>query len=169
VSGQNPASFPAFDPLVLRRAFGHFPTGVTVVTAAPEGEPQGMTVGSFFSVSLDPPLVGLCADKSSVSWPRIAVAKRFAVNFLAADQADVSNRFASREGDKFADIDWRPAPVTGSPLLAGCIGWVDCVTEQTVESGDHWIVVGRVVGIEVERETDPLVFFRGGYGTFSAL
>jgi 3-hydroxy-9,10-secoandrosta-1,3,5(10)-triene-9,17-dione monooxygenase reductase component len=166
MADQNP---PDFDPLVLRRAFGNFPTGVTVVTAAPGGEPQGMTVGSFFSVSLDPPLVGLCADKSSVSWPKIAVANTFAVNFLAADQGPVSNRFASREDDKFDGIDWRPGPRTGSPLLPDCIGWIDCATEQTVESGDHWIVVGRVLAIEIERETDPLVFFRGGYGTFSPL
>jgi flavin reductase (DIM6/NTAB) family NADH-FMN oxidoreductase RutF len=166
MSDQNPTPF---DPLVLRRAFGNFPTGVTVVTAAPDGVPVGMTVGSFFSVSLDPPLVGLCADKSSSSWPRIAPANCFAVNFLAADQAGVSSRFASRDDDKFVDVDWRPAEHTGSPLLDRCIGWVDCVTEQTVESGDHWIVIGRVVGIEIEREADPLVFFRGGYGSFAPL
>jgi 3-hydroxy-9,10-secoandrosta-1,3,5(10)-triene-9,17-dione monooxygenase reductase component len=162
VSTEEPVTF---DPLVLRRAFGNFPTGVTVVTAAPEGVPQGMTVGSFFSVSLDPPLVGLCADKSSSSWPKIAPADAFAVNFLAADQVEVSNRFASGVEDKFEGMSWRPAG-TGSPLLDDVIGWVDCVTEQTVDSGDHWIVIGRVVGIEVERETLPLVFFRGGYGTF---
>jgi flavin reductase (DIM6/NTAB) family NADH-FMN oxidoreductase RutF len=156
-----------FDPRDLRRAFGNFPTGVTVVTAAPDGAPVGMTVGSFFSVSLAPPLVGLCADMSSVSWPKIAHARSFAVNFLAADQAEVSALFASKADDKFDGVQWRPAPHTGAPLLAGCIGWVDCVTEQEVESGDHWIVVGRVVGIDIERETDPLVFFRGGYGSFS--
>jgi 3-hydroxy-9,10-secoandrosta-1,3,5(10)-triene-9,17-dione monooxygenase reductase component len=166
MTDQTPSTF---DPLVLRRAFGNFPTGVTVVTAAPDGEPLGMTVGSFFSVSLDPPLVGLCADKASSSWPRIAPANCFAVNILAADQADVSSRFASRDDDKFAGIAWRPSAHTGSPLLDQCIGWVDCVTEQTVESGDHWIVIGRVVGIEVERQADPLVFFRGGYGSFAPL
>ena len=160
---------PVFDPTDLRRAFGNFPTGVTVVTASADGEPLGMTVGSFFSVSLQPPLVGLCADMSSVSWPRIAHARSFAVNFLAADQSDVSTRFASKSDDKFDGIDWRPAPTTGAPLLPGCIGWVDCITEQEVESGDHWIVVGRVVGIEIERETEPLVFFRGGYGSFAPI
>lgn len=155
----------SFDPLDLRRAFGNFPTGVTVVTAAPDGEPTGMTVGSFFSVSLDPPLVGLCADKGSSSWPRIAPANCFAVNFLADDQAEVSNHFASRIHDKFTDVAWRSAS-TGSPLLDDVIGWVDCVTEQTVDSGDHWIVIGRVVDLAIEREADPLVFFRGGYGSF---
>jgi 3-hydroxy-9,10-secoandrosta-1,3,5(10)-triene-9,17-dione monooxygenase reductase component len=156
-----------FDPLALRRAFGNFPTGVTVVTAAPGGQPVGMTIGSFFSVSLDPPLVGLCADKGSSSWPRMEAANSFAVNLLAADQRHLSNHFASKDDDKFADVAWRPA-ASGAPLLDDIIGWIDCVTEQTVESGDHWIIIGRVTGIEIERETDPLVFFRGGYGTFQA-
>jgi flavin reductase (DIM6/NTAB) family NADH-FMN oxidoreductase RutF len=87
------------------------------------------------------------------------------VNFLAADQIEVSNRFASKADDKFDGVDWRPAS-TGSPLLPDVIGWVDCVTEQTVDSGDHWIIIGRVTDIAIEREVDPLVFFRGGYGTF---
>ena len=155
----------SFDPLALRRAFGNFPTGVTVVTAAPGGEPVGMTIGSFFSVSLDPPLVGLCADKGSSSWPRMERANSFAVNLLAADQSHLSNHFASKDDDKFAGIPWRPA-ASGAPLLDGVIGWIDCVTEQTVESGDHWIIIGRVTGIEIEREVDPLVFFRGRYGSF---
>ncbi len=155
-----------FDPLLLRRAFGNFPTGVTVVTAAPDAGPAGMTVGSFFSVSLDPPLVGLCADKGSGSWAAMAPANAFAVNFLCADQTDLSNRFASKADDKFDGLDWHPAP-TGSPLLPDVIGWVDCVTEQTVDSGDHWIIIGRVTAIEILREADPLVFFRGGYGSFA--
>lgn len=157
------------DPLTLRRSFGNFPTGVTVVTAAPGGEPTGMTIGSFFSVSLDPPLVGLCADRSSSSWPRIEPANAFVVNLLAADQSHLSNHFASGVEDRFADLAWRPAPRTGSPILDDVIGWVDCVTEQTVESGDHWIVIGRVVDLAIEREADPLVFFRGGYGSFRGL
>jgi 3-hydroxy-9,10-secoandrosta-1,3,5(10)-triene-9,17-dione monooxygenase reductase component len=165
VSNQDPSPL---DPLALRRAFGHFPTGVTVVTAAPHGEPVGMTVGSFFSVSLDPPLVGICADKSSTTWPRIAPANCFAVNLLAEDQAAVSSHFAGRDENKFEGVNWRPSG-TGSPLLDEVIGWVDCVTEQTVESGDHWIVIGRVVGIEIERQADPLVFFRGGYGSFRTI
>lgn len=165
MSQPDPATF---DPLALRRAFGNFPTGVTVVTAAPDGEPQGMTVGSFFSVSLDPPLVGLCADKRSSSWPRIAEANCFAVNLLADDQSEISSLFASKDDNRFDGVEWRPAG-SGSPILADVIGWIDCVTEQTVESGDHWIVIGRVVDLAIERDASPLVFFRGGYGTFQAL
>ncbi|HSL59632.1 MAG TPA: flavin reductase family protein [Acidimicrobiales bacterium] len=153
------------DPLDFRRVLGHFPTGVTVVTAAPDGEPQGMTVGSFFSISLDPPLVGLCADKRSTSWPRIDPAGVFAVNVLADDQAHLSSHFASKADDKFEGIEWRPG-VTGSPILAGVVGHIDCRTEQSIDAGDHWIVVGRVVELDVDRETRPLLFFQGGYGRF---
>ena len=165
MSQQDPAPL---DPTMLRRAFGHFPTGVTVVAAAPDGEPMGMTVGSFFSVSLDPPLVGLCADKASSSWSKIAPANCFTVNFLAEDQKEISTHFASKAADKFDDLNWRPA-ATGSPILDDVIGWADCVTEQTVESGDHWIIIGRVIEIAIERDVDPLVFFRGGYGSFRAV
>ncbi len=156
-----------FDPLVLRRTFGNFPTGVTVVSAAPEGEPVGMTVGSFFSVSLDPPLVGFCADMGSSSWPRMAEAGHFAVNLLASDQAQLSSRFAGPDDDRFAGVEWRPAP-SGAPLLADIIGWIDCATEQVFEAGDHWIIIGRIVAFEVERDALPLVFWRGGYGSFDA-
>jgi len=153
------------DPLDFRRVLGHFPTGVTVVTAAPDGEPQGMTVGSFFSISLDPPLVGLCADKRSTSWPKIDPAGVFAVNVLADDQADLSTHFAGKGDDKFEGIDWRPG-VTGSPVLADAIGHIDCRTEQSIDAGDHWIVVGRVLELDIDREARPLLFFQGGYGRF---
>lgn len=160
------SSDPIFDPLVLRRAFGHIPTGVTVVTAVHDNEPLGMTIGSFFTVSLDPVLVGFCADMGSSSWPLIESAGSFAVNILAADQGHISSLFAGPELDRFAGIEWRPAP-SGAPLLPDVIGWIDCTNEQVFESGDHWIVIGRVRAIEIEREALPLVFHRGGYGTFA--
>lgn len=153
------------DPQAFRKVLGHFPTGVTVVTAAPDGRPEGMTIGSFFSISLDPPLVGFCADKRSSSWPRMDPAGVFAVNVLADDQADLSGHFAGRADDKFAGIGWRRG-VTGSPILDGIVAHVDCRLEQSIESGDHWIVVGRVVELEIDREARPLLFFQGGYGRF---
>lgn len=156
-----------FDPLVLRHTFGQFPTGVTVVTAAPRGEPVGMTVGSFFSVSLDPPLVGFCADMGSSSWPVMAEAGSFAVNVLAADQAAISSLFAGPDDDRFAGVDWRAAP-SGAPLLPDVLAWLDCTTEQVFDAGDHWIIVGRITALDVERDALPLVFWRGGYGRFDA-
>lgn len=161
------SSGPEFDPLVLRQAFGHFPTGVTIVTAIADDEPVGMTVGSFFTVSLEPPLVGFCVDKESGTWPQIEKAGGFAVNLLAADQDHLSSLFAGPDIDRFAGIDWRRS-ATGSPLLPHVIGWLDCTTDQVVEAGDHWIVIGQLQGLEIEREVYPLVFYRGGYGTFTA-
>lgn len=160
---------PPIDPLDFRNVLSHWPTGVSVVTAAPGGDPAGMTIGSFFSVSLDPPLVGLCAGMGSTSWPNIEPAGCFAVNILGADQAELSNHFASAAADKFDNIPWRPG-VTGSPIIEGVIAHIDCVTEYTFAAGDHWIVVGRVVELQIDRPDqdgpEPLVFFRRNYGTF---
>lgn len=159
---------PPIDPLEFRRVLGHCPTSVTVVTAAPDGVPKGMTIGSFFSVSLDPPLVGLCVDRRSTSWPEIEPAGVFAVNVLADDQSDLSARFAGRVPDKYDGVPWRPG-VTGSPIIEGAIGHIDCRLESTFEAGDHWIVVGRVLELDVDREARPLLFFQGGYGTFDPI
>jgi 3-hydroxy-9,10-secoandrosta-1,3,5(10)-triene-9,17-dione monooxygenase reductase component len=169
--GDAPSSGPApehgpIDPLDFRRVLGHFPTGVTVVAAAPGGSPHGMTVGSFFSISLDPPLVGLCVGKGSTSWPDIEPAGRFAVSVLGDDQAEVSNRFARSDGSgRFDGIAWHAGP-TGSPVLDDALAHIECVTEQVVEAGDHWIVIGRVVDLGVDREGGPLLFFQGAYGSF---
>ena len=144
---------------------GHFVTGVTVITAVHDGEPAGLAVNSFTSLSLEPPLVAFCAAKSSTTWPSIQAAGRFCVNVLAEDQEDVSRLFATRGADKFRGMGWRPAE-SGSPILAGVLAWIDCVTDVEHDGGDHLIVVGRVLDVGVPREHKPLVFFRGGYGRF---
>ncbi len=153
-----------FDPAEFRRVLGHYPTGVTVVTAATGGTPVGLAIGSFGSVSLDPPLVMFCPGKSSNSWPAIQSSGSFCVNVLAEDQAEVSSLFAGRAPDKFADVAWSTR-ATGSPVIEGCLAWIDCTIETTHEAGDHWIVVGRVADLGVSRpEAGPLIFFKGGYG-----
>ena len=98
----------------FRTVLGNFPTGVTVVTAVDDGEPAGLAIGSFTSVSLDPPLVAFCPDKRSSSWPRIEAAGAFCVNILAADQVDVCNAFAGKSDDKFGEITWDTTHL-GSP------------------------------------------------------
>ncbi len=154
----------AFDSAEFRRVLGHFPTGVTVVTAVSDADPVGLAIGSFGSVSLDPPLVMFCPGKSSTSWPAIEASGSFCVNVLAEDQDAVSSRFAGREADKFAGISW-DTRVTGSPVIQGCLAWIDCTIEAVHEAGDHWIVVGRVADLGVERPNGrPLIFFKGGYG-----
>jgi len=152
---------PAFDSARFRQVLGHFPTGVTVVTAA-GSPPTGMAVGSFFSISLEPPLVGFCAGHASTSWPGIKEAGRFCVNVLADDQEELSRVFASKEVDKFQGVGWSPSPL-GAPRLHDVLAWIDCEIDQVLPAGDHDIVVGAVHDLEVAREADPLVFFRGGY------
>ena len=155
----------SFDSAKYRQVLGHFPTGVTVITAIVEGTPVGMAIGSFASLSLDPPQVLFCAGKTSSSWPKVRSAGSFCVNLLADDQEDVSRVFASKAEDKFSEIGWRRSG-NGSPLLAGVLGYIDCTIENVVESGDHDIVIGAVTDLDVLHEGGPLLFFRGGYGRF---
>jgi 3-hydroxy-9,10-secoandrosta-1,3,5(10)-triene-9,17-dione monooxygenase reductase component len=124
-----------------------------------------MTCQSFSSVSLNPPLVLFIPSKTSRAWPQIQRSGKFCVNFLADGQAELSNVMASRGVDKFADISWSPAPETGSPLLEGTLGYVDCQIHTVHEAGDHYIVIGRVLDLEVGDGDDPLLFFQGKYAT----
>lgn len=156
----------SFDIAKFRQVLGHFPTGVTVVTAAPDSGPVGLAVGSFTSVSLDPPLVAFFPDRSSSSWPKIEAAGAFCVNILAADQEDVCRRFASKADDKFVGLGWKPA-ASGAPLLDGVLAWIDCDIDSVVEAGDHFCVMGRVRDLAVGHDGAPLLFFRGGYGRFA--
>lgn len=154
----------------FRDVLGRFASGVTVVAGVSNGEPVGMTCQSFSSVSLDPPLVLFIPAKSSRAWPLIQRSGRFCVNFLAADQADLSNIMASRGTDKFADVKWSPAPETGSPMLEGALAHLDCAIHAVHEAGDHYVVIGRVLDLVTDPATDdveidPLLFYRGKYRT----
>lgn len=159
----------ALDGRHFRRVLGQYPTGVCVVTALDlDGQPVGMTVGSFTSVSLDPPLVAFLPTAESRVFATIAEVGRFAVNFLAGDQVELCGRFASRATDKFDSVDWVASPL-GSPLLRDAPAWVDCRVDRVVDMGDHVMVVGAVHHLDIERSTAPLIFFQGGYGRFSAM
>lgn len=153
----------------FRDTLGRYCSGVTVVTSETGGQPVGMTCQSFSSVSLDPPLVTFIPMKTSRAWAQIQKAGHFAVNILAADQIEISNTMASRGADKFANVTWRPGK-TGSPLLDGTVGYVDCTVHAVHDGGDHWIVVGRVQDMDfvVDEEgqsPDPLLFYQGQYRT----
>lgn len=159
----------AIDPSDFRRTLGTYPTGVVLVTGATDDGPVGLAIGSFTSVSLDPPLVGFLSDKSSTSWPRIAETGAFCVNVLAVDQLDACRAFAMKGGDKYESVTWRTA-TTGSPIIEGVLSWIDCRIERVDEAGDHWFVLGRVEELAVERDdVGPLLFYRGQYGDFDAL
>ncbi|GHJ60314.1 hypothetical protein NOK12_28320 [Nocardioides sp. OK12] len=150
----------------FRDVLSQFGSGVTVVTTMSGDEPVGMTCQSFSSVSLDPPLVMFVPAKSSRAWPLIQRAGRFCVNVLAADQAGLSNQMASRGVDKFAGVDWTPSRHTGSPVLSGTLAHVDCTVHAVHEAGDHYVVIGRALDLQVGPEdADPLLFFRGQYRT----
>lgn len=159
-----------FDPTHFRQVLGQYPTGVVVVTAVDAaGSAIGMTVGSFTSVSLEPPLVAFLPDQGSSSWRALRESgERFCVNVLDARQEDICRAVAVRKRDKFAGIAWQPSP-SGLPVIEGAVAWMDCVTEQVHEAGDHHIVVGRVTDLELGDGAQPLLFFRGGYGSFTPL
>ena len=158
-----------FDSATFRRVLGHYPTGVCVITAVEEGgAPLGMVVGSFTSVSLDPPLVAFFPAKSSSTWPRIEKLGRFCVNILAADQLSLCRQIASPGPDKFRDIAHR-ASANGSPILDNVVAWIDCTLDAVHEAGDHHIAIRRVAALEVDRAERPLPFFQGSYGEFALL
>ncbi|MFI9628779.1 flavin reductase [Streptomyces sp. NPDC052042] len=153
--------------LRYREVLGHYPTGVVVVTARDEtGEPVGMTIGSFTSVSLDPPLVAFLPTRDSRTFARLRTASSFCVNVLAADQDGLCRRFAVPGEDRFQGVEWTPAP-SGAPVLDGAVAWIDCEPHDVTEAGDHWLVLGRVTRLRVVRRVQPLLFFQGGYGRFT--
>nr|WP_237555870.1 flavin reductase family protein [Streptomyces sp. SID5914] len=144
----------------LREIMRHVPSSVAVVTALCDGVPVGMTVGSFTSASLDPPLVSFFAGRSSTTWPLIEQSGRFCVNVLSAGQPQIAAAFASRDADRFGGRIWTPSPL-GSPLLDGVLAWLDCELYGLHEVGDHVAVAGLVHGAQAVGEAKPLVFFRG--------
>jgi len=154
-----------FDSVTFRRALGNFATGVTVVTARDaSGTNRGITVNSFSSVSLDPPLILFCLDKEALSVDCLSVAERFAVNVLREEQHGLSVRFSMAAADKWDGVayDLWPGEV---PVLRGCLANLLCRRENLYEGGDHLIIVGRVERLQTVEEGAPLVYFQSGYRT----
>ena len=156
----------SFDAAKFRQVLGHFPTGVTVITTVHDGEPVGLAVGSFASLSLDPPSVMFGAGKQSSTWPKIREAGVFCVNILSEGQEDVCRVFASKATDKFAEIGWKRSG-NGCPVINDALGYIDCTLDQVFSVGDHDLVVGAVTDLDVIHEGGPLLFYRGGYGRFA--
>jgi flavin-dependent trigonelline monooxygenase, reductase component len=154
-----------FEPRAFRKALGAFATGVTVITTRDnDGTPRGFTANSFTSVSLDPPLILVCVAHSASSSSVFAGAKHFAVTVLSHIQKPVSTLFASKASDKFAQVSWYSRQ-TGCPVLEGGVAWFDCVRENTIQAGDHFILIGRVVAFG-ETADQPLGYCRGAYVDF---
>lgn len=150
------------DAARFREVLSTLPNGIAVVTAVDDGEPVGLTVGSLLMVSVDPPLVGFLPFTSSRSFARVRRADAFCANVLTAHQENISTAFATSD-DKFVGLSWRPAPVTGSPVLEGVAAWIDCRITAVHEQGDHFIVIGEATDFDAVAGEMPLVIHRGRY------
>lgn len=171
-AGRHPGDF---DAGVFRAVLGHFPTSVTIVTTLDESggtaRPVGLTIGSFTSVSLDPPLVGFLPVSTSETFMALERHGRFVVNELGSGQDEWCWRFAKsgNEDQRFADIEWYPSP-GGCPILPGALAWIDCELVETYPMGDHHFVLGRVTALENHPDSDghrPMLFYRGKLGHFA--
>jgi flavin reductase (DIM6/NTAB) family NADH-FMN oxidoreductase RutF len=149
----------------FKAALSHFASGVTVVTTELEGTRYGMTVASFASLSLHPPLVLVCIEKNVKSHEAIATAGMFGVSMLAQTQQDISGRFASRREDKFEGIATRRGSL-GMPLIEGAICTLECRLHAQLPGGDHSIFVGEVIDTRIE-DGAPLVYYGSGYRALS--
>ena len=150
------------DPRTLRDALGCFATGVTVVTCLADGEPTGLTVNSFTSVSLDPPLLLVCIAKRAASATALTNAPHFAVNVLQTGQRPASIRFSTRDEDRFGATPWACGEA-GAPILEESLGVFECERFAVYDGGDHHILVGKVIKASFDAGLDPLLFFRGSY------
>jgi flavin reductase (DIM6/NTAB) family NADH-FMN oxidoreductase RutF len=155
------AYFMAFDSVKQRKIMGQFATGVTVVTTGGKAGLHAMTANAVASLSLDPPLVVVAVDKKAHARGLLTVNRCYAVNILRAEQEELSRRFAVPGPKDFAGLEVISA-VTGSPILAACLAYLDCVVVDILPGGDHEIYVGEIVAGEVHRGK-PLVYYSGKY------
>ncbi|MEV7803671.1 flavin reductase family protein [Microbispora sp. NPDC088329] len=159
---------PSLDADGFKRALAVHAAGVVVITAQSDGVPVGLTATSFSSVSLDPPLVSFYVDQASTTWPSLRSADHFAVNVLASEQAELAARFARKGIDRFAEpTRWRPGHL-GAPLLEDVAAHLICLPHETVEVGDHILVVGLVAQADVRGPDRPLLYHQGRFGRFIA-
>lgn len=150
------------DPALFRSVLGRFASGITVVTARSEsGEDHGMTVSAFCSVSLEPLLVLICVEHSTVLHDVMINATQFVVNMLASEQESISRRFSERIEDRFDGIGYTRG-LTGCAILEGILGYLECNVVTRYPGGDHTIILGRVIAAAANPGS-PLLYYRGGY------
>ena len=154
----------AIEPLRFREALGHYASGITVITSRIGDEPIGFTCQSFYSVSMNPPLVSFSVMSRSYSYPKIRQAGRFAVNILSGEQINISNKFARQSADKWHGVEWQESPL-GNPIIDGSLHWLDCEIHAEHTAGDHLIVIGEVKALNLQEmtATQPLLYFKGQY------
>lgn len=148
----------------LRRVYGHFATGVAVITATSEGVANGLTANAVASISIEPPLVMVSVAHSSNTHALIERAGQFAINILAEGQEEIARRFADNTPGKFANIGSRPAPGAGAPILDGVLAHLECRVYDSLSHGDHTIFIGEVLNSShADPDRRPLIFFRSRY------
>lgn len=152
------------EPRSFRDALAHYASGVTVVAGHDGAEPLGFTCQSFYSVSLEPPLVSFSVMLNSTTYPRIRDTGKFSINVLSHGQQEISNQFARKGTDKWAGIDWNPTR-NQNPIIDGALMWLDCDLYAEYEAGDHYIVIGQVNETSTLASPDggPLLYFKGQY------
>lgn len=159
------SSSPHLDIDDFRYAVSQYATGVVVVAGIEKGSLVGFAAQSFVSLSLDPPLVLFCPQKSSTSWPRIRAGVNYGINVLGAEHKEISEAFAVIGA--VPDVLWQPSNQSGVPILDECVAFFDCSHHGEHQAGDHTIVVSTVNSVLVRRPEDsPLIYLRGEYGTF---
>lgn len=152
-----------FDSRRYRDVVGQFPSGVTVITTQGADGPVGFTCQSFYSVSIDPPLVSFSIARTSRSLVAVRRYGRVVINFLSSGQQQLSAQFARSGTDKWQGVGWEPAQDNGAPVLESVAGWVAGSVEREIEAGDHLIFLVRVTAVHTAPEVEPLVFHRGSY------
>ena len=157
------------DARSLRRAFGCFPSGVTAVCGLLDGVPVGMVASSFTPVSLKPPLVSICVQDTSRTWPKLRRCPMLGVSVLAADHDATVRRLASKEGDRFAGVDWDVVADGSAVLVHGATAWLGCSIQAELPAGDHAIVLLEIHGLRAEPDAPPLVFHGSRFRTLAAL
>lgn len=155
-------TLPPVDRQLFRSVLGHFCSGITVVAALADDGPVGFTCQSFFSVSLDPPLVAFSVAHTSTSYPRLKHRPAFCVNVLEANQAAHSQALSSKDPQKWARVAWTEG-VAGAVRVHGALAWIDCAPWAEYPAGDHTIVVARVLDLSAEFGRDPLLYFNREY------
>jgi flavin reductase (DIM6/NTAB) family NADH-FMN oxidoreductase RutF len=158
----------SFDTKTFRQALGCFPTGVAVVTAAvPGGDHTGITVNSFTSVSLDPPLVLWCIDRKSNRFAAFTAAKHYTISLLGTAHEEVSARLAKQGAHSLEGVELLNTEL-GPPALANALAFFECEADAVHAGGDHVILVGRVIHFARREAGEPLVFYRGKFGALAA-
>ncbi|MFD4602386.1 flavin reductase family protein [Streptomyces sp. NPDC058464] len=154
--GPRPDPATALDTRTLREAFGCFPSGVTAVCGMADGRPTGMAVSSFTSVSLEPPLVSVCLQLSSRTWPRLRESPRLGLSVLGEEQGSVCRALAGPEEERFAEVGWESDD--GAVFLHGAVTWYSCTLRAEVPAGDHSIALLQIDRLWTRPASEPLVF-----------